>query len=116
MNAAEMLASQNIITVTDLEAAGLTRHQARHQCEALVAEGKASKFKEGSKVSYHRIAAEVPIVIAALRPKKALSVNCIARRCGLPKTTVEQALQIAVALGAARKPFKTQRFARAQQA
>jgi hypothetical protein len=120
MNAKDLLLKNGSATVSDLVALGETRHKARHDLEALVIAGAATKVKEGTLVTYTRVEAlenqddpKVRAVVSAMRPTKAISVGRLAARTGLPAEDVSRAIVAAVALGLAVQPFKTSRFRRA---
>lgn len=107
---------------------GTDRHEARHSLEALLADGIATKAKDGRTVVYSfagqvvtkpdsLIAVPEPVldattlsVIGALRPRKALSLKAIRRRlvrAGQPLnlTKLREALLAAVVAGRAECPF-----------
>ena len=124
MDAKTLLEQNGTVTVSDLVAAGVDRHTARHQFEKLVAEGIALKITEGKKVSYSLVLPlgltalgvppEAAPVLPHLRANKALSVARIARRSGLSVPEVRLAVAAAVACGLAIKPFqRSNRYQRA---
>ena len=125
-----LLIEKGKLAVSDLTELGESRHKARHDLEDLLAKGLVLKQKEGRTVTYVRVMnaddavavmdaddavtvvdhvmtvpAEVAPVVNALRPRKALSIPIIARRCGLPVADVRTALTQAVMLGLAVRPF-----------
>lgn len=116
MNAQEMLIKNGKITVSDLmiHDESLTRHQARHACEALVEKGLANKTKEGQKVFYNivfdgaaivEVPAEAAVVLKHIRTAKARSVGTVARLAGLTKPEAADLLTKLVAAGKVAKVF-----------
>jgi hypothetical protein len=101
------------VTVSDLVAAGMDRHKARHTLEAMAAKGEAVKVTKGRKVSYRRLGENETAVLAALRDRKALSASVVSRRANLPVPTVVEVLAVLAAVGLARQPFRSRRFVRA---